>query len=217
MKTNKLILLCGAFTGLIASSAATGHAASQAPVSSEASSITWTAGGKQKVKKVDLLFVQNAKGVAFKNGKLVLRGVNPLTVCFADRPERMAGHMPTNKFVPMWSQGKDSFLKDPPNATLSIFDGDKVVDAVVVLRNPQISGNDLSYEVRVLQGILPAKGGACSLFIDIIGCPLTPFSYAGAARRAYRYAPYGAYYHPPVYGPTVVHYGPYGTTVIRRW
>jgi len=46
--------------------------------------------------------------------------------------------------------------------------------------------------------------------------PLTPFSYAGAARRAWRrgmiapayYAP-APYYHPPVpyYGPTVVHYG----------
>lgn len=217
MKTNKLIVLCGALSCLIAATAVTGRAASQPAASGEASAITWTAGGKQKYKKVDLLFVQNAKGVTFKNGRLVLRGVNPLTVCFADRPARMAGHMPTDKFVPMWSQGRDSFLKDPPNATLSIFSGDKVMDAVVVLRNPQLSGNNLSYEVKVLEGSLPAKGGACSLFIDIIGCPLTPYSYAGAARRAYRRAPYGAYYHAPVYGPTVVHYGPYGTTVVHRW
>jgi hypothetical protein len=51
-----------------------------------------------------------------------------VTVCFTDRPARLAGHMPTSKFVPLWSQGKDSFLKDNPNATLSVFHGDKVSD-----------------------------------------------------------------------------------------
>jgi hypothetical protein len=33
---------------------------------------------------------------------------------------------------------------------------------------------------------MPPQSGACSLVIDIIGMPLTPVSYAGAARRAYR-------------------------------
>ena len=62
--------------------------------------------------------------------------------------------MPTSKFVPMWSQGVDSFLSNPPNATLSVFRGDSVSSSVVVLRNPQLVGNDLSYEVRVLEGTL---------------------------------------------------------------
>jgi hypothetical protein len=36
---------------------------------------------------------------------------------------------------------------------------------------------------------MPASGGPASLFIDIIGMPLTPMSYAGVARRtAYRRA-----------------------------
>jgi len=43
--------------------------------------------------------------------------------------------------------------------------------------------------VKVLQGTMPASGGPASLFIDIIGMPLTPLSYAGVARRtAYRRA-----------------------------
>jgi|APFre7841882724_1041349.scaffolds.fasta_scaffold12072_2 hypothetical protein len=33
---------------------------------------------------------------------------------------------------------------------------------------------------------MPAKGGSVSLFIDIIGMPLTPVSYDGAARRTAR-------------------------------
>ena len=122
--------------------------------------------------------------------KLVLRGVNPVTVCFTDRPARLAGHMPTSKFVPLWSQGKDSFLKDNPNATLSVFHGDTVSDLVVELSNPQLSGNDLSYDVKVLEGTLLAKGGACALFIDIIGMPRTPYSFAGAARRGFRHGYY---------------------------
>ena len=118
--------------------------ASTSYAQSQPSAITWTAGGKQS-KNVDVLFVQNAKNVTINKGRLILRGVNPVTVCFTDRPARLAGHMLTSKFVPLWSQGKDSFLKDNPNATLSVFDGDKVSDLVVELSNPQLSGNYLSY------------------------------------------------------------------------
>jgi hypothetical protein len=135
---------------------------------------------------VDVFFVQNAKNVSFSEGKLVLRGVNSVTVCFTDRPARMAGHKQTSRFVPLWSQGKDSFLKDNPNATLSVFSGGKVSDLVVELSNPQLSGDDLTYDARLLEGTPPANGGACALFIDIIGMPATPMSYAGVARRSFR-------------------------------
>ena len=182
---NKFILICAALAGIIITKPFTTDAASPPPPPSANPLITWTASGKQS-KKVDVLFVQNAKNVSFSKGKLVLRGVNPVTVCFTDRPARMAGHMQTTKFVPLWSQGKDSFLKDNPNATLSVFRGDNVSDLVVELSNPQLSGNDLTYDARVLEGTPPANGGACALFIDVIGMPFTPMSYAGAARRAWR-------------------------------
>ena len=188
MKTNKLIL-CSVLAGLVTATAYTGYAESQPSAPSANSAITWTAGGKQS-NNVDVLFVQNAKSVTINKGKLVLRGVNPVTVCFTDRPARLAGHMPTSKFVPLWSQGKDSFLRDNPNATLSVFHGDKASDLVVELSNPRLSGNDLSYDVKVLGSRLLAQGGACALFIDIIGMPRTPFSFAGAARRGFRRAYY---------------------------
>ena len=138
-------------------------------------------------KKADFLFVQNANSIHYADGKLTLKGVSPTTIMFSDRPERIAGHMATARFVPFWSKGKDSFLSDPPNASLSILEGDKVKDVVVVLRDPELKGDELSYNIRVLEGEMPATGGAASLFIDVIGMPLTPMSYAGAARRAYRY------------------------------
>ncbi len=185
MKINKLILMCGALAGISIASPSTAYAASPTPAPKANPLITWTASGKQS-KKVDVLFVQNAKNMTFNNGKLVLRGVNPVTVCFTDRPARMAGHMQTSRFVPLWSHGKDSFLKDNPNATLSVFRGDNVSDLVVELSNPQLSGNDLTYNARILEGTPPVNGGACALFIDVIGMPATPMSYAGVARRAWR-------------------------------
>jgi hypothetical protein len=163
----------------------TTYAQSLTPAPSPSALITWTASGKQS-KNVDVLFVQNAKNATFDNGKLVLQEVNPVTVCFTDRPARMAGHMQTRRFIPLWSQGKDSFLKNNPNATLSVFGGDNVSDLVVELSNPQLSGNDLTYDARVLEGSPPTGGGACALFIDIIGMPVTPMSYAGVARRTFR-------------------------------
>jgi len=139
-------------------------------------------------KMADFLFVQNANRVTYADGKLTLAGVSPATVMFSDRPERIAGHMTTPRFVPFWSGGSDSFLKDPPNATLSFLEDETLEDAVVELRDPVLAGNDLSYRIKILEGTIPSSAGAASLFIDIIGMPLTPVSFAGARRRAWRRA-----------------------------
>lgn len=172
-------------------------------------------------KKVDWLFVQNAEGLSTGKGTITLRGVNPQTIAFSDRPDRVAGHMPTKNFIPFWSEGDDSFKKNPPNATLSVLRGKDVESTVVTISNPRLANGNLTYDATVLEGSLPKSSGPCSLFIDIIGRPLTPMSYAGVARRTVRRGAYAApYYAAPVYaapyyGPTVVHYGPYGTTVVR--
>ncbi|MEJ2174105.1 MAG: hypothetical protein P8Y76_04155 [bacterium] len=145
-----------------------------------------------QAKGADFLFVQNARSMTYDAGKLTLKGMSPVTIFFSDRPERIAGNMPTRVFVPFWSEGKGSFAKDNPNANLSILEKDKfVADIVVTLASPVLEGEDLSYAVKILEGKLPASGGPVSLFIDIIGMPRTPLSYAGVARRtAYRRAVY---------------------------
>lgn len=145
--------------------------------------------GTDTTPKVEMLFVQSAKRVTLANGKLTLTGVAPTTVFFSDRPRRIAGHLATTEMIPLWSEGQNSFLKDPPNATLSAFTADSgVVNAVVVLRNPVLSGDQMTYDVTVTQGRVPSASDGVSLFIDIIGMPLTPLSFAGAERRAYRRA-----------------------------
>jgi hypothetical protein len=140
--------------------------------------------------------VQNAKAVVFDEGTVTLKGVSPMTLFFSDRPVRIAGHFHTkDEFVPLWDEGKDSFLKDPPNATISMYEKgkDQLKDVVVKLSKPRLKGEDLTYDIKVIEGKVPKKGGPCSVFIDIIGLPFTPLSFAGVARRtAFRTVMWGA-------------------------
>jgi hypothetical protein len=140
--------------------------------------------------KADFLFVQTAQAMAFDadQNRLTLRGVSPITLFFSDRPERIAGNMSTEAFVPFWSEGSDSFLSDPPNADVSVIENGMLRQIVVELRDPVLEGEDLHYAVEIIEGEMPVLGEAVSVFIDVIGMPLTPLSYAGVARRTYRRA-----------------------------
>lgn len=138
-------------------------------------------------KTVDYLFVQTARGGSIQKGELVMKGVASATLFFSDRPERIAGHVPTEVFVDHWGTGgEESFEAEPPNAALSVIVHGKPKDVVVVLKNPRLEDGDLVYTVELVEGEAFAEGEICSLFIDVIGMPLTPRSYAGRARRVVR-------------------------------
>jgi hypothetical protein len=91
------------------------------------------------------------------------------------------------------------------------------------LKNPKLEGDQLTFDVDVLEGDLKSADGAAAIFIDIIGRPFTPLSFAGVARRsAYRSAYYAgaaavgaaavgaaAYYRPYGYPPPACGYYPY--------
>jgi len=166
-----------------------------------------------KVDMVPSLFVINAQGGSLQGQTLTLAGVSPISIVFADRPVRAAGHVPTAALLEEWTTG--DFAKDAPNATVSVLskDGLSAHDVVVELRSPNIEGDRLTFDVHVLEGGLAGADGPAVVFIDIIGMPLTPLSFAGAARRTARraywygaaagaapyYRPYGypGYYPPP--------------------
>lgn len=133
--------------------------------------------------EIEALFVQNAHSMSYDNGKLTLHALAPTTLFFSDRPDRVTGHITTQEFVDSWDQGDDSFESNPPNAVLSIFHPDMVSDIVVELTDPVLNNYELTYTVVILDGEMPAKGGPSSLFIDVIGRPLSPVSVAGMHRR----------------------------------
>jgi hypothetical protein len=120
---------------------------------------------------VPSLAVLNAAGAKLEGGKLTLTGVSPNSIVFADRPVRAAGHVTTAQFIMQWDEGKDSFAKDPPNATVSVLggDGSKVSDAVVTLKSPKLEGGNLTFDVVVLEGSLAGSSGPAALFIDDVG------------------------------------------------
>lgn len=174
-------------------------------------------GGSSKTQIEPSLIVMNAAGATLEGNRLTLSGAAPNAIIFADRPVRAAGHALTAHLIEEWAAGSDSFAKDPPNATVSVFDkdGKTVKDAVVTLRSPKADGTNIVFDVAVLEGDLAGAAGPASVFIDIIGMPLTPLSFAGAARRtAYRGAFYAgaaagaAYHYAPPYAPYPV-YPPY--------
>jgi len=138
--------------------------------------------------EIEYLFVLTAESATLADGVLTMGDVNPATLYFSDRPDRIAGHLTTEEFVAGWGEGDDNFAENPPNATLSVLAGPEPQDVVVVLSEPRLENGELGFSVTVLEGSPELAGGANSLFIDIIGRPLTPVSAAGVARRTTRRA-----------------------------
>jgi hypothetical protein len=129
----------------------------------------------EATKPAELLFVQQAHRVTLADGVLTLDEVNPATVFFSDRPQRIVGHVPVGTFVADWGRGgAESFAADPPNALLAFFGPGNVREVVVELRNPRLRGHDLVYDATVLQGPARASGGPATLFLDASTIPWGP-------------------------------------------
>ena len=122
-----------------------------------------------------LMFVQTAENLKVDPAKSTFRlvKVNQQTLYFSDRPQRIAGHIKMADYLKEWTAqaGKDNFKADPPNATLSVYEPGQADSTLVVveLTNPVVEGADLVYTYKIINGKMPAKGGATSLFIDWIG------------------------------------------------
>ena len=137
----------------------------------------------------EALFVQNSEGMTYDGNQLTMKKADPNIIYFCDRPVREAGHLTSETFLQWGTEGEDSFVKDPPNAAVSVLAGQKDVSVVVVLNGrPVISGDNMIYPVKVLEGELPKEGGETIIFIDPLGRPLSPTSVAGVHRRHVRRA-----------------------------
>lgn len=141
------------------------------------------------------LFVQAgfASGTLVDNGDgtflLTLLNAPAQTVYLSDRPDRVAGAMPTERFLEIL--GFDG--GDPPNAALVIQVDDENTDVIVFELTAPVYDADvasLTYIAILLEGFdqfvetgvgfveepltadtLPQEFGSCSLFIDsLLGC-----------------------------------------------
>src|SRR5262249_21361959 len=97
------------------------------------------------------LFVQTAKKVVFKDGTLTLGDVSPANAFFSERTNRIVGQIRNDLFLKQWTEGKNSFKSDPPNAFLTVFnEGTRPTGVTVVLTNPRVTGKDFLYDARIL-------------------------------------------------------------------
>ena len=121
------------------------------------------------------MFVQIAEDLKVDAAAQTLRlvKVSPQTLYFTDRPERIAGHIKMDQYLTEWTSkaGSDNFAKDPPNASLSVYEPGQSNNtlAIVEINNPKVEGSDLIYTYKLIDGTMPKSGGATSLFIDWIG------------------------------------------------
>ena len=218
MKSVKLVRIAGllAVTAMLAGGAGAAFAQTVGTVTAQnvpSPPSMKTIGAPSAAAKPDIvpsLFVFNSRGATLQGDTLTLTGVTRSSIIFADRPVRSAGHQPTADVIAEWGSGDDSFAKNPPNATLSVFSKDgSVKDAVVVLKNPKLEGDKLTFNVQTLEVDIAGADGGAALFIDIIGRPFTPMSFAGVARRsAFRGAMYAGAAGAAAYG-TAAYYHPY--------
>src|SRR5947209_15289860 len=106
----------------------------------------------QQVDQIEALFVQSAHGLTTSNGTVTFHGLGHSTLFFADRPQRVVGHLSSKQFVDEWGVGENSFASDPPNAVVSFLeDGAATPEEVtVVLRDPRIDADTLTYKIEVL-------------------------------------------------------------------
>lgn len=138
-------------------------------------SLVAATGARAENPKPMLMFVQIADDLKVDPATLTLRLVNvgKQTVFFADRPERIAGHIQLADYLAEWTSkaGPDNFGSNPPNATVSVFEPGKADNTLVVvtISSPKMDGADLIYSYKIIEGTLPAVGGATSVFIDWIG------------------------------------------------
>ena len=121
------------------------------------------------------MFVQSAEDLKVDPAASTFRlvKVNQQTLYFSDRPVRIAGHIKMADYLKEWTAkaGKDNFGVDPPNATLSVYEPGQSENTLVVVKitNPKVDGADLVYTYKIIDGKMPAAGGATTLFIDWIG------------------------------------------------
>jgi hypothetical protein len=139
---------------------------------SAAASTTASANASQNPQ---LMFIQSAEDLKVDSaaGTFRLVKVNQQTLYFSDRPVRIAGHIKMADYLKEWTAkaGKDNFAADPPNATLSVYEPGQPENTLVVVKvtNPVVDGADLVYTYKIIEGQMPASGGATALFIDWIG------------------------------------------------
>lgn len=127
------------------------------------------------------VFAHVAPRMRFDGQTLTLVDLAPSTIVMTrsleppgDPPE--LSYLPTGVFLDRWAERARDVLphRCRMRGTLRLLDPDAQVAgrAVVLLRTPRLAVDGLAYDIDVLEGIVPARSGACVLFLEWDGAPV---------------------------------------------
>ena len=145
-------------------------------------------------KNVSMLFVQTAHAgkitqASKNNYRVVLKDVSPYVTYFSDRPNRITGVMPLQKFLKVWDKGSDSLSIDHPNVGIqAILDAtepqqnNQMITSILTLSNPRYDAENktLTYDAKTLnknESIPNQQLKYVALFIDNL-----PINFGGGGR-----------------------------------
>lgn len=113
----------------------------------------------------EVLFVQTAGAMKSTGDSLTLSNISAELVWMTERPYRQSGQISNQDFLEAWSEGDDSFNADPPNAVLTLKEN---IEKPIFLEitNPRFRGDQVTYDINILAGLLPPSSGQVSMLID---------------------------------------------------
>ena len=124
--------------------------------------------------EVSWLYVLRAESGSTQGDRIVFNNADDKLVYFSDRPERLAGTLPLPTLPTLWTRGKESFQKTPPNAALALYENgishegehEEPETVIITLTDVDVSDDEVSFKYAVIQGTIPNDFGECSIFID---------------------------------------------------
>jgi hypothetical protein len=126
--------------------------------------------------KSEFIAIQHAESgsiseVNATNYLLELGSLSDKTILFSDRPDRIVTSISTSNFVGNWTEGKDSFAENAPNAVLVVDDSEEQDTVIIELFNPVYDAKKktLKYDVTPDNATsieLPSEFGQSTLVID---------------------------------------------------
>lgn len=111
-------------------------------------------------------FIISGDTGALKDGKLSLTGV-PIVTFYKLGDKRLAGHIFVESFVEVWDKNAKILKTDPPNGIISVISKEGSEGATIELSAPSADIDDLSFNVRVLEGALPDSFGPFQIYIRL--------------------------------------------------
>lgn len=110
----------------------------------------------------DRFYAHAIAGLTLNDSTLTLTGVSPETLSTSG-PYPATRPISTEEFVTLWEEGENSFADDPPKADITCMVDGEVLNYVVELRMPELSGDQLTYAVQAVgDSNLPVSGTACT-------------------------------------------------------